>query len=145
MYRFIVGRKVRSTFAQLSTGEPDALIGQLANSFEYSFRGDHALGGTRTSRNAMSGWFDRVYRLFPGLTFNVRDVVVKGPPWDTVALTHVEVIAEGYKNELFQKVRLRWGRLTEIVTLENLDVLHEYLDNAHAHGTTEAKAPPLIS
>lgn len=145
MYRFIVAKKVRATFAELSLGNSDALLDQLATNFTYSFRGNHAIGGTRTSTHVMIEWFDRVYRLFPGIRFEVRDVVVKGTPWNTVALTHVDVVADGYSNELFQKVRLRWGRLTEIVTLENLDILHEHLDAAQRNGQVEAAAAPLIS
>lgn len=143
MYHAIVAKKVRATFAGLSRGTADPLIDQLADDFEYSFLGDHAIGGTRTSNPMMHAWFERVFRLFPGLRFEVQDVAVTGPPWKTVALTHVAVYADDYANEMFQKINLRWGRLTKLVTLENLDVLREHLDVAAARGQTEAAAAPL--
>lgn len=143
MYRTIVASKVRSTFVGLSAGNPDALLDQLAPVFEYDFRGAHALGGSRTSLDAMRRWFDRVYDLFPAIRFDVEEVVVKGPPWRTVVITHVHVRADGYVNEMFQKLDLRWGKLHRIETLENLEVLAAFLDAAALSGDTEAHRRPI--
>src|ERR1700754_2201270 len=91
MYRTIVARRVRSAWAHIDRRDPAFVIEQLAPGFEHSFAGDHAMGGTRRSRESLTAWFERVFRLFPAIRFEVRDVLVRGMPWDTraVALVHV--------------------------------------------------------
>jgi ketosteroid isomerase-like protein len=143
MYRAIVARKVHTVFGGLSTGRPEALLDSFGPAFTYEFVGDHALGGRRSSREAVAAWFARVRRLFPGLTFTVRDVAVTGPPWRTTVLTHVEVTADGYRNELFQVLHLAWGRVTAVRTLEDLDVLRAHLVDLARAGVAEADAAPI--
>ncbi|MGH1506362.1 MAG: nuclear transport factor 2 family protein [Acidimicrobiales bacterium] len=145
MYHRIVASKVRGTFAGLSEQRPEALLDQLATPFTYRFVGDTTLGGIRTTRADMEAWFARVARLLPGLRFHPVTVAVHGPPWNTMILTHVEVEADGYHNEFFQSARLRWGRLTDIVTLEDLDLLRGHLDQLAASGVDEATAPQILS
>ncbi len=145
MYRLVVKRKVAATFESLSSGDFDSLIGQLGDSFRYRFIGDHALGGTRSQSESMRSWFERVSRLFPELQFCPESMSVSGPPWNTTVMTHIHLSApSGYSNEMFQKIRLRWGKITEIVTLENLDRLRSELDSLTDAGHVEASAPPII-
>ena len=145
MYRSIVARKVRATFRGLSAGDASALTDQLASSFEYRFVGEHALGGIRTSIPEMNEWFARVFRLFPGLRFEVRDVAVSGLPWNTVVLTRADVIADGYRNEMFQRIGLSWGKVVSVVTLEDNQVLESHLQALAAQGCSEAIEPPIGS
>ena len=145
MYRAIVSRKVQKTFAELSRGNFDALIDQLAPGFNYRFVGTHALGGERSSAVDVEAWFERVFRLFPNLRFAVQHTAVSGPPWRTVALTHVTVEADNYRNEMFQRIDLAWGKLTGIVTMEDLDALHAHLAHLADQGQTEATAAPITS
>lgn len=145
MYRTVVKRKVSATFAALSEGNHDALLDQLADGFRYRFLGDNALAGTRSQRQSMTEWFDRVAELFPGLQFACESTNVSGPPWATTVLTHVQISApSGYSNELFQKIRLRWGKITEITTLEDLDRLGSELRRLEEAGVSSAGATPII-
>jgi len=145
MYRAIVARKVRGTFRALSSGDASALTDQLASSFEYRFVGEHALGGVRTSIDEMNEWFARVFRLFPGLRFEVGDVAVTGMPWNTVVLTRAVVLAEGYRNEMFQRIGLSWGKVVNVVTLEDNQLLETYLQALSVQGRVEATEPPIDS
>lgn len=145
MYRAVVRHKVRATFAALSEGRWDEMTSQLAARFSYRFVGDHALGGTRSTIEDMTAWFERVGRLLPGLAFEVHDVVVYGPPWNTTVLTYVSVSTGDYRNELFQRVKLKWGRLAEILTLEDLQRLEARLNELAAEGVEEAAAAPIES
>ncbi len=145
MYRTIVARKVRATFHALSAGDERALTSQLAARFSYRFVGGHALGGTRTSVADVEAWFARVFRLFPGLRFDVVEIAVKGPPWRTVVLTQVAVEAEGYRNEMFQRIDLAWGRITGIVTMEDLTILTSHLAMLADQGHDDANASPIVS
>jgi ketosteroid isomerase-like protein len=81
MYRAIVARRVRTAWEQLARGDYEYVLGQLAPAFRHSFAGDHALGGERSSRDAQRAWFERVFRLLPGIEFTVQDVLVRGWPW----------------------------------------------------------------
>ena len=142
MYRRIVEARVRKAWRQLARGNYDYVLDQFARDFEYSFAGDHALGGTRHSREAMTGWFERLFELFPGIRFEVADVLVKGWPRRTrvVVLVDVatEVAGEPYTNEVAQTLELRWGRITRIRTLEDTQKLARALQRLSEAGVPEA-------
>ena len=143
MYHSIVARKVAATFRRLSSGDAEALTAQLAPLFTYRFVGDHALGGTRSSIEEMQQWSERLYRLFPDLRFDVEEIAVNGPPWNTRVLTRIAVRAEGYDNEMFQHIELSWGRITSVTTLEDVDTLRARLEHLARLGHEEASAPPI--
>jgi len=59
-----------------------------------------------------------VFRLFPGVRFEVRDVIVAGWPWNTRVAVRLGIdatLADGspYRNEAVQWIRLRWGKLVD--------------------------------
>lgn len=148
MYASIVKQKVRAVFADLSRQDPEAMLGTLAPSFTYRFLGDTALGGTRTSQATMREWWARVFRLFPGATFTVKDVVVDGWPWSTNVATRVTLEAPNaggapYSNEFLQLMHLRFGKATRIVTIEDSQRLQAKLDEMAAAGVAEAGAAPI--
>jgi ketosteroid isomerase-like protein len=73
----------------------------------------------------MRRWFERLFLLFPGLNFEIKDILVKGWPWNTVVV--VEWIdrattkdGQPYVNEGVHIIRFCLGRLVE---------LHAYLDS----------------
>ena len=149
MYRAIVARRVRSAWAHIDARDPEFVIDQLAPGFEHSFAGEHAMGGTRRSRESLAAWFERVFRLFPAIRFEVRDVLVRGMPWNTraVALIHVhagDVEGVPYENELAQTIDLRWGRIARIHTLEDTQKLAAALERLGAAGQAEAAAEPIV-
>lgn len=144
LYKTIVESKVRGVFDGLSEGRLDALTSQLADDFEYTYLGDHALGGVRTTMAAMEAWGDRLYTVFPDIAFRVDEVAVKGPPWNTTVLVHVVVTSPTHPNELFQKVQLRWGKVTSVRTLVNLEALATNLQRRADEGEPAALAGPIV-
>lgn len=144
IYKTVVESKVRGVFAGLTEGRLEALTSQLANEFEYSYLGDHALGGVRTTMSAMEAWGDRLYTVFPDISFCVEDVAIRGMPWNTVVLAHVTVTSPSHPNELFQKIQLRWGKVTSVRTLVNLEALDENLHRRAAEGEPVALAGPIF-
>src|SRR5439155_20686172 len=85
MYRAFVRRRIRGTFVhQLSRGDYPAVVSRTARNVEHTFPGEGALAGTRRSRDALRQWFERLFRLFPELRFEVEDIAVTGWPWHTV-------------------------------------------------------------
>jgi ketosteroid isomerase-like protein len=143
MYRRIVEANVRKAWGRLAAGDYDYVLDQFAGEFEYSFAGDHALGGTRHSREAMTGWFERLFELFPGIRFELVDVLVKGWPWRTKAVALIDVrtnvAGEPYRNEVAQTIELRWGKITRIHTLEDTQKLDRALRRLAEAGVPQAE------
>lgn len=117
MYKRIVRPRVPDTFASISDGNYQVMVDSLAPSFAYRLHGEHALGGYRTSREAMTLWWQRLMRLLPG---GVR-----------------------YENTMIQLMTLAWGKVTEVATLEDLQVLQRALEAMAGAGTEEAVAAPI--
>jgi ketosteroid isomerase-like protein len=147
MYRAIVGRRVRTAWRRLATGDYEYVLDQFAPTFTHGFAGAHALGGERSSRAAQRAWFERLFRLLPGVVLTVEDVLVRGWPWRTraVALIRVAATVAGrpYANEVAQTIDLRWGRITRIHNLEDTQKLAAALDRLAASGLDEARSAPI--
>lgn len=128
MYHRFVKSKVHSAFVQISAGNWEPMVKALAPRFSYRFYGDSALSGERHTTEAVRQWWQRSFRLMPSATFDVLDIVVSGSPWNTSIATAVAVhgtFADGssYDNVFNQLMRMKWGRVAEIRTLENTEVL----------------------
>lgn len=148
MYQRFVAAKVRRTFAQISAGDWESMVAGMAPEFTYRFHGDNALSGERHTHAAMRAWWQRSFRLLPDPTFTVRDVLVSGLPWATRVATRVSIAAtlpdgSAYENVFTQFIRIRWGKITEVYTLEDTATLAGALDILAAHGVAEAHAAPI--
>lgn len=80
LYHEIVRRKVRNNFVELSAGNYEHVLVQMAPHFDHHFAGAHPLGGRRHTVAAMRRWFERLYRLTPNLSFEILGVSVSGTP-----------------------------------------------------------------
>lgn len=148
MYKHIVRARVRATFDRINAGDYTAMVDGLAPDFEYHFHGDHALGGRRTTRAAMIRWWERTLRLLPGARFDVREVLVNGGPWHTRVATRCHVFGDlpdgsRYENTVFQFLTLKWGKVTSVETVEDLQVLERALQAVADSGIQEAAAGPI--
>ena len=142
MYKLIVRRIVRKTFARLSTGDYEGIVKQFRAQSRFMFAGDHALGGERRGQEAVREWFAEMLRRFPGIQIVPREVVVNGWPWNTVIATHLEISApraggREYRNEGMQLLRLSWGRVVEDLIFEDTLALDRELRR------TEHSSEPL--
>lgn len=148
MYKLIVRSKVRSTFASINSGDYLPMVNSMASSFAYRFHGEHALGGRRTSREAMIRWWERVFRLLPGAQFDIQEILVNGAPWNTRIA--IRSLISGplpggtqYSNTVFQFMTLSWGRVTSVETIEDLQVLEQALRVVGDAGEREAIAAAI--
>jgi len=148
MYHALIRRRLRHVFALLSAGNFEPVVAKFAPAFEHTFSGNHPLGGTRRSADAVRQWFARLYRLFPSLSFEIKAIVVSGWPWDTRAA--VEWIdratpADGvpYVNEGMHSVRIRWGRVVRLRAYLDTSIVEETCRRLARAGVTEAAAPPI--
>jgi ketosteroid isomerase-like protein len=147
-FRFGAERNVRATFRLIDQQDYETLLEQTAPSVLHVFPGDHALGGTRHSRDALRRWFQRIFLLFPELRFEVKEVAVRGLPWDATVMVQWEnrgraCDGQPYANQGAHVLRLRRGRVI---------YLHEYLDSQRMaevcrrlarRGLSEAAAEPV--
>ncbi len=148
MYHMIVRRQVQKSFAHLNQHEYQPVVASFAPDITHHFAGTHALGGTRHSAAVASRWYERLFRLFPGLRFTVRNIVVSGLPHNTrVAIQfRVELTApdgKPYFNEVAQFITLKWGRIAQMELYEDTDKLVDLLNQLSAAGIAEASAAPI--
>lgn len=148
MYAYIVENKLRKTFAAINAGDVSLMLDNLTDDFIYRFEGDSPISGLRNSRASMALWWQRLYRLFPGLQFEVKEVAVIGPPWNTRIHAVLDFIVphqpDGpYKNVVMQFMRMRWGKITYIHTLEDTQRCSRYLAWSATQGCDESLAAPI--
>jgi ketosteroid isomerase-like protein len=152
IYRAIVRRQVRRLFDQANHGRWEAIVDGLAPAFTYRFVGNTPLGGTRSSHAAMRLWFERLYRLFPGAQFVPQAIVVEGVPWRTNIMTYVLIqgtvpdgngSSQAYENEFMQRMVLRWGKITSVITLEDTQRFVDLLPALASSGIDDATATPI--
>jgi len=119
MYHAIVRRRVVGLFDAVSNGNARSVLEGLAPRFEHFFLGDHALGGSRFTLEKTRLWYERLYRLLPDISFDLRAIRISGPPWNTlVAVDWLESNSgtDGVRTSTpgVHVVRLAWGRMTYI-------------------------------
>ncbi len=152
MYKMIVKRRVKYLLNEANKGNWQAIVDDLADNFSYRFIGETPLGGTRTSKEAMRLWFERLYRLFPNSRFEPQTIVVQGPPWHTSVMTYVKIKGTQpgpgnarvpYENEFMQHLEIRWAKITKIITLEDTQRFVNVLPKLSAAGIADATAAPI--
>lgn len=150
MYRMIVRRNVRAAFAALSRGDT-ALLAAMSPDVHHTFPSGGALGGERGTRDDVAAWLDRLYRVLPGLEFNVQAIAVDGWPWNTtvgVEWTNTGTLLDGssYTNTGAHILRIRWGKIVSFhAYFHDIAAIDNALARVAAHGVTEAAAPPILT
>ena len=96
----------------------------------------------------MELWFERLYRLIPEIGFEVREVAVRGWPWDTAVAIEWADRGRGadgttYENEGAHWIRLRWGKAVAIHAYLDTEKVTALLATMAAAGIQEAAAAPL--
>lgn len=150
MYRWFVANRVRKLWDGINTEHVKPVIDIMDDPFSYTFVGkDHPLAGTRVTEDSMRQQLERVESIFPEIHFTVRDVVVKGWPWHTVAAARCDVrcpLPDGttYENELIQVAHLRWGKASHVTTTIDLRRLLPAYARVAESGNAAAELAPLV-
>ena len=148
MYHTIIQRKLRFAFDQLSTGNYGTILAGMAPKFDHRFSGTHALGGRRTSPEGYRRWFERFVRIFPRLQFEIRNIVVSGWPWNTIAavewLDRIQTDdGNQYENAGVHIIRLKWTKVTEIRIYCDTQKLAAVCEVQARCGREDALGPPI--
>lgn len=150
MYHLIVRNRIRGLFAAVNSGDAEPVLKAFARRFEHRFLGeDHAFGGSRTSLDATRAWYARLYRLLPGIRFDLERIDVSGLPWNTIAVIDWLETNDGAdgvptQNRGHHVAYLRWGKVTRLLICPHTEGLAATLNRLHAAGFAEAKAPPIV-
>ena len=148
MYHAIVRRRVVALFAAVSKGDARPVLEGLAPRFEHFFLGDHALGGSRFTLGKTRLWYERLYRLLPDISFDLRAIRISGPPCNTlVAVDWLESNSGTDGVRTFTPgvhvVRLAWGRMTYIGIYPETVGLVATLQRLSRAGVAEATAQKI--
>jgi ketosteroid isomerase-like protein len=148
VFNMIARRLYRRAWQAMNAHDYDAILKLLAPEFRMTFMGDTSLGGTRTTKAAMAAWFERLFRLLPDAQFELRQVAVDGPPWNTriaglLTIRATTPVGEPYENVFVQFVRLRFGRILWYEIHEDSLRFWRLCQRLAADGIAEATAPPI--
>lgn len=148
MYRAIVRRKVTALFAAINAGDVEPVLHAFAPRFDHAFLGSHALSGSRHSLAATRAWYERLFRLLPGLHFTLHAVHVHGTPWNTLVTaewTEHNEGADGVRTTAtgVHLAWLSWGRMTRLLIVPDTARLEATLARLCAAGFDEAAAAPI--
>ncbi|MBK8136554.1 MAG: nuclear transport factor 2 family protein [Chloroflexi bacterium] len=150
MYHRIVKRVVQRTFVNLNHADYQAVMASYVPDVQHTMAGEHALGGTRHTLEAVEQWYKRLFAVFGAIRFTVRNMLIQGMPWDTKIAVKVEIAAtlrdgRPYSNQLAMFVDLKWGRITRIDMHEDTQKLAATLQEIARMGVAEAAAAPITS
>jgi ketosteroid isomerase-like protein len=148
MHHAIVRKRVVALFQAVSAGDAGPVLDSLAPKFEHFFLGDHALGGVRTSLPQTRRWYERLYRLLPDISFDLRTVRVSGPPWNTlVAVDWLETNSgtDGVRTFTpgLHVVRLAWTKVSYVGIYPDTVGLKTTLARLSRAGVEEAAAAKI--
>ena len=148
MYHAIVKSKLRKAFSDLSAGNYETVLAGMAPSFEHTFFGNHPLGGTRHTPGTYRLWFERLRRLFPDLRFTINSIIVRGWPWDTLAVVEWRddlTTRDGtaYHNFGVHILRMRWTKVVELRIYCDNQKLAEICAHQARNGVADATAAQI--
>jgi ketosteroid isomerase-like protein len=113
MYRWAVERFLRFVYGRAFAGNDDLMMKATAPDVRFSFPGTSSFSTSLTGRESLREWLARFTELSP--SFEIRDVVVSGPPWDmTVAVRFRDSIGADYHNEGVEWLRIQRGRVRSL-------------------------------
>ncbi|MCB9456061.1 MAG: nuclear transport factor 2 family protein [Anaerolineaceae bacterium] len=149
MYHTLVRQKLAQNFQKLNQGDFESIVTQFRSSTHHIFAGDLALGGERYSRDGVRQWYARLFSIFPGIRFTVRDIIIQGWPWHTSIVVQFQVDAtlengNAYQNEVAQFIQLKWGQIAYMKLYEDTQRLANALHIQAEAGFGEALAAPIV-
>lgn len=123
MYRYLVRRLTRLTLHRLRAGDPRFLLALMAPDVHFRFLGDHSWAADTHHKSDVRAWLERY--LDARLQLDAHEILVNGPPWNTVVCTRFTDRATDpdgnviYENEGVLFDRVRWARIREHTAYED--------------------------
>lgn len=135
-------------FQELNRGNYEPVLKAFARDFEHWFIGQHALSGVRRTLPVTRQWYERLYRIFPDIRFELLNITVSGWPWDTQVTVEWKdhfTLHNGVKgaNGGVHLIRLKWGQCTSLRIYCDTHLLKENLTVQFNGGIEDAGCGPL--
>lgn len=148
MYRYIVKKIARNNFEALNRGDYEAVLKKVSPNITHTFAGNHPIGGTRHSVDAMRKWFKRLYVITPQIHFTIKNIAVSGTPWNTTVAVEWEDKAtpangEHYINEGVHIIKMKWGKAVYIHGYLDTQLFIDLCKRLSADGLKEAGEKPI--
>jgi ketosteroid isomerase-like protein len=143
MYHRLVAAKTRRMLERLGESEAE-FLGTAADDVVFVYPGSHALAATSRGKDEVAAWFRRYFRCFPGLRWDVKDVVVNGTPWGTTTIAAQWAVrgtlenGHLFENEGVHIIRLQRGKARHIRVYLDTQKSAEALESLAAAGVPEA-------
>jgi len=139
VYHAIVRRRLRNVYRRVGAGDYGAVLAGCVPDVHVRVPGEGPLSGTFESVEEYERWFQRVFTLAASLHFEIVELLVKGPPWNTrIAVEWIDTVTahDGatYVNEGAQFIHMRWGRLTSLDYRWNTELVTRALEHAAGAG-----------
>jgi hypothetical protein len=115
MYARLIERHTRRVYAHFNAHNAEPAIERFAEDARLIFRGKSTLAADLHGKREIATWLRNLMHL--DLRWEIHDVVVHGPPWNTRLVTRytARVVQPSGSAELayegVQYARLRWGRV----------------------------------
>jgi ketosteroid isomerase-like protein len=148
VFKIIIKPKVIELFTELNRGNYEPVLSGLASNFEHWFIGEHALAGRRTTLAVTRNWYERLFRIFPNIRFELHNIVVSGWPWSTVVTvewsdSYTLLNHEKRFNCGVHVIRLKWGRGVSVRIYCDTALLLENLAIQQRGGIADVAYAPL--
>ncbi|GIG61067.1 hypothetical protein Lfu02_54390 [Longispora fulva] len=144
----VARRQYRRGLDAVERGDLDALLAQFAADCTLTFVGDTPLGARLSGQHDLRRWFERFARLLPAPRFEIRRLVIAGPPWRQRLTAHVQirgtVAGQPYLNQFAHFLTIRWGKVTDDLVLEDTQAWERACRRLAEAGMAEAAAGPLV-
>jgi ketosteroid isomerase-like protein len=148
LYRRFVHGKARWIFERFSAGDYEALLKNEADDLLFEYPGKHALGTTLTDINAVRLWYQRFFRFFPDIEFNLRNILMKGGPRKTTVVVEWDAKAtmpdgQPYDNQGIHILIIKMGKAAGIRVYLDTQKKAAKLQSLAEHGVEESAAAPI--
>jgi len=149
MYHTIIRSKVRDVFNQLNNGKYDLIFASLAPKFEHWLIGEHALSGLRTSLPITRQWYERLFKIFPNIHFDLKHIIVQGTLWDTTITiewddSYILLNGEQRYNCGVHIIHFKWFKADSIRIYCDTKLLLDNMAIQAKGGVEEASFAPLV-
>ncbi|HXC53537.1 MAG TPA: nuclear transport factor 2 family protein [Candidatus Limnocylindrales bacterium] len=145
--RWITGLVYSRGLRALERGDLDSLLANFSESCTLTFAGDSPLGAKLSTAAELRLWFERFRRLLPEPRFEIRRLVISGPPWNQRLASHAiirsTVGGEPYENQFGHFLTLRWGKVVDDLIIEDTQMWERACRRLIAAGVDEAAEKPM--
>lgn len=127
IYRWTGSKVVKLLLGRAFAGDPSLMMKLTSRDVSFTFPGRSTFGTKLSGREPLRQWLDRFNEVNP--TFEVRDVVVSGPPWNmTVAVRFHDSVGLDYDNEGVDWIRIVNGQVRSIEVFLDTERVSEWED-----------------